>query len=117
MPEKSKTSLITIEACEALKGYGINARIVLPEPIKNFTKTDWNDVLIHQGKESVQVQISEIKTVNKVDLLDIRNPINTDKSLAHCEPNKSEPLTKNDSTYNKVFDKSLQRLKEMEMEL
>lgn len=115
--EKSRTSLITIEACEALKRHGIDAKIVVPEPIKNLTKTDWNDVLIHQGKESVQVQLSEIKTVNKVDLLDISNSINTDKSLAHREPNKSEPLTKNDSTYNKIFDKSLQKLKEMEMEL
>ena len=115
--EQSRTSLIVKEALDALKHQGIDVKIVSPEPIKTLTKTDWNDVLIHQGKESIQVQCTGIKTANKAILFDINSTLNTDKTVAHGEHHKPESLTKNDGVINKINDSPLSRLKEMEMEL
>lgn len=115
--KQSRTSLIIKEAINALKRQSIDVKIVSPEPIKTLTKTDWNDVLIHQGKESIQIQCTGIKTANKSVLFDINSTINADKTVAHGEHNKSESLTENDRMIKKTNDSSLPRLKEMEMEL
>ncbi|HDV5785636.1 TPA: conjugative transfer relaxase/helicase TraI [Legionella pneumophila] len=115
--EQSRTSLMVTEAIDALKRQGIDVKIVSPEPIKTLTKTDWNDVLIHQGKESIKVQLTGVKTVNKVVLLDINSTLNPDKKIAHEEHDKPEPLKKNEGMFNKFMDNFPQRLKEMEMEL
>lgn len=115
--EQSKTSLITKETHEALKRNGMDVKIVFPEPIKTLTKTDWNDVLIHQGKESIQIQFSGITTANKADFFNINSAISSDKTFAHGEQIKSELIIKNDHSTNKFIDKSLQRTKEIEMEL
>ena len=115
--EQSKTSLITKETHEALKRNGMDVKIVFPEPIKTLTKTDWNDVLIHQGKESIQIQFSGITTANKADLFNINSAISSDKTFAYGEQIKSELIIKNDHSTNKLIDKSLQRTKEIEMEL
>ncbi|SFM08110.1 conjugative transfer relaxase/helicase TraI [Legionella jamestowniensis] len=115
--DHAKTSLITKEANEALKRHGMNVRVVFPEPIKTLTKTDWNDVLIHQGKESIQVQLSGVATPNKADLLDINNAIKTDKQLIIQESLSSEMNIKKDDPFKNEIIRSQQRIKEMEMEL
>ncbi|CDZ79416.1 Multifunctional conjugation protein TraI [Legionella massiliensis] len=115
--DQSKTSLIAQEAHEALKRDGMDVKIVFPEPIKTLTKTDWNDVLIHKGKESIKVQLSKIITVNKTSLLDINSTITADKSPALREPVKSDLPIKNETLFKNEIDRSLQRIKEMEIEL
>lgn len=112
-----KTTLITKEAHETLKSHGIDTKIIFPEPIKNLTKTDWNDVLIHQGKESIQVQLSGVATPNKADLLDINNALKTDKKLIIQESISSEMNIKKDESFKSEITRSQQRIKEMEMEL
>lgn len=114
---QSKTSLISKGAYEALKRQGIDVKIIFPEPIKTLTKTDWNDVLIHQGKQSIQMQFSGITTATKADLLNINSTIRTDKTFVYGESIKSETLIKSDQIPNKFIDKSLQRIREMEIEI
>ena len=35
-------------------------------PVGGLKKTDWNDVLIHKGKESIKVQLSDLERVGEL---------------------------------------------------
>lgn len=56
--DKSKTARITEEVVNEWRKNGINVRVVYPEPLKGFKKTDWNDVLIHKGMTAIQLALS-----------------------------------------------------------
>lgn len=43
----------TEKACDSLRNQGIDVRIAYPKALPNRTKTDWNDILVHQGKEGL----------------------------------------------------------------
>jgi ATP-dependent exoDNAse (exonuclease V) alpha subunit len=51
--ELSASYETTEKACQFLRSQGIDARIVSPELLPNQTKTDWNDILVTQGKEAL----------------------------------------------------------------
>lgn len=115
--EQSKTSLIIKEAHQALKQHGIEVKTVRPRPINNATKTDWNDVLIHQGKQSIQEQCTGIKSQNKSVLFEINGTMKADLSSINREVLMSDKsITKDSIIKNKI--KLLQnKMKEIEMEL
>lgn len=113
----AKTSLVTDEVANKLKQEGFNVRVVYPEPVGDLKKTDWNDVLIHKGKESIQVRFSGVTTPNKADLFDINSALKADKQPIIRESIKSEMHIKNDASFKGEIARTQQRIKEMEMEL
>jgi dTDP-glucose pyrophosphorylase len=100
-----------------LKQEGFNVRVVYPEPVGDLKKTDWNDVLIHKGKESIQIQFSRVTTPNKADLFDINSALKADEQPIIRESIKSEMHIKNDASFKGEIARTQQRIKEMEMEL
>ena len=113
----AKTSVVTDEVANTLKQEGLNVRVVYPEPVGGLKKTDWNDVLIHKGKESIKVQLSGVATPTKADLFDINSALKADKQPIIRESIKSEMHIKNDASFKSEIARTQQRIKEMEMEL
>lgn len=74
-------------------------------------------MLIHKGKESIQVQFSGVTTPNKADLFDINSALKADKQAIIRESIKPEMHIKNDASFKSEVARTQQRIKEMEMEL
>jgi conjugative transfer relaxase protein TraI len=54
---KSKTFKLTLKAQELLGNQGIKSTVIFPKQIDGFEKTDWNDVLKHQGINEIKAQL------------------------------------------------------------
>ncbi|GGG06987.1 AAA family ATPase [Cysteiniphilum litorale] len=63
----SQSYALTYEAQAALKAQGIDARVILPQNIEGFKKTDWNDVLVHQHVDDISEQMGLDRLHNRVD--------------------------------------------------
>ncbi|HBD7476117.1 TPA: conjugative transfer relaxase/helicase TraI [Legionella pneumophila] len=108
---QSKTMNITHISANALKEQGINVRIVMPEPIPTLKKTDWNDVLIHEGKASIYKQCAGVSLPETNRLYGIDTIKAPDATLAKsAEHNALE-------VHQKTTSPTVQKQKEMEMEL
>ncbi|HHX8430849.1 TPA: AAA family ATPase [Legionella pneumophila] len=57
--EDSASRKTTEKACKALRDNGIDARIAYPNQLAGRVKTDWNDVLVEQGKEKLLAEFKE----------------------------------------------------------
>ena len=71
--DKSKSQFTTEKALIGYKSNHINASIIYPDAINGLKKTDWNDVLIKEGIDSLKKQLSTEK--------DILNPNNLNYKL------------------------------------
>lgn len=57
--EAAASRKTTEKACQALREQGIDVRIIYPSLLANRVKTDWNDVLIEQGKDALSLMFQE----------------------------------------------------------
>ncbi|WP_440652060.1 DUF7146 domain-containing protein [Cysteiniphilum sp. 19S12-1] len=63
----SKSYALTYEAQAALKAQGIDVRVILPQNIEGFKKTDWNDVLVHQHVDDISEQMGLDRLHKRID--------------------------------------------------
>lgn len=124
--EKAKTAGMNEEVADSLRKQGINARVVYPEPLKGLKKTDWNDVLVHQGQEAIQRQFSSLSIKNNIQSNVLSTSIISasklslrieNKAIHNVELNKSNATTNRDDNFNKEHSKLMQRTKGIEMEI
>ena len=70
----SPTRTTTENAAHELRNNGIAVRVIYPELIHGTHKTDWNDVLIKEGIESVRKQLGLNTHGSKSKEMDIKQP-------------------------------------------
>jgi len=90
---KDNSRLATERAVKSLRDNGINSTVLYPKMITGLKKTDWNDVLIKEGVDSIRKQFG-IKTK-------ITNGINLEVKQSYFSlPKISYILNSNTSTIN-----------------
>ncbi|MBX9836782.1 MAG: toprim domain-containing protein, partial [Silvanigrellaceae bacterium] len=124
--KQAKTAVVTDEIANTLKQEGLNVRVVYPEPVKDLKKTDWNDVLIHKGKEAVQMQLSSTSIKNSIQFNEWNasiisaSKLNTisEQHLSHnIESNQTLTSSNKEENFNKKPSRSIQKTREIEMEI
>ena len=70
----SAARMTTEKACHTLRYEGLDARIVYPPMLPNKTKTDWNDILVEQGRDALS-QTFEAGVKQSMSLYETGTPI------------------------------------------
>lgn len=124
--KQAKTTLVYDDVTNALKKEGIKARVVYPEQIKDLKKTDWNDVLVHKGKEEIQMQLSNNTIRNSIrnnemnysNILENKLKLKNDSlSERNIELHKAHISYKKEDTFKNEPSRSTQKIREFDMEI
>ena len=124
--KQAASAVVTDEIANTLKQEGLNVRVVYPKPVKDLKKTDWNDVLMHKGKEAVQMQLSSTSIKNSIQFNELNASIisasalslkNDNQSTHNIELNKSHTTSIKEEPFNKEPSRSIQKIREIEMEI
>jgi len=124
--KNAKTSVVTDDVAKELKKEGINVRVVYPEPVKDLKKTDWNDVLIHNGRESIQLQLSSTSIKNSIQFNELNTSVisasklslkNDNLSTHNIDINKSQATSSKEDHFKNEPPKSKQKIREIDLEI